>query len=570
MATKSGRRIGAALVALAVLAVLLIAASASTPLGSNAGSIADNTVTSSSDTAAALVNSSFAAHISLLASKNIPAIVNQYEPNATVYWAGDAIGLADEYVGAHDITLLLNSSFFRPNSTASFVIGNVTQVFLTASGQSGLLNSSFTVYGRNSVWGNYSGSISATDRFVAPAAAGNWLISQETWNFKSFNIQFPLGFVSCSGPNCAQSVQDMAFSQDGNYLAAGTYENSGYGNVYLVATGGSVPVVLWKSVTANTVVWSVAVSSNGSYTAAAGFAHPDPYKHGNGRVYLFNKEGVLLWNVSAGSEPRAVWVAIAANGSRVAADYGAGIIYLNDAGTVLWNHTFPQGGYSNSFAMSSDASTITYGDNNVTIAGSSGLGWGVFYLDSHGNQVWSYTEDHTGGDVYVQMSGDGSRVAASSQRFYNGSVYYFDGSNGGLVWSYPTFPETGIANYDSLVMTSDGSVVAAGGPSTGTLVLNSNGKALWEGSVGGFGEPALILKSYSLVLMFGLSTTQADLVGFNGTAVRSFNNEGGAFAASPDGETWVAAGGIITTGGDCSTLEFFNGTTALPSAQLCW
>jgi len=504
----------------------------------------------------------------LLASRNTSAMVGQFEKNASVIWTGDVSGLTGVYNGTDNIGILFNTSLFGPKSTA-FAIGNLTQTILAASGDSAVVNSSFSFLGESSIEGNFSGSVSAMDSFVYSAASGSWLISQETWNFLRFNVQFPFGYIPCTGPSCPQGVQDMAFSEDGSYLAAGTYENSGFGSVYLVSMQGQAPGVVWRSVTTNTVIWSVAISANGSYVAAAGFAHPGD-KHGNGRVYLFDREGRLLWNVSAGSEPRAVWVAIAANGSRVAADYGSGIVYLNAAGDVLWNHTFPQGGFSYSFAASSDATFMAYTDDNITLPGGAGQGWGVFYLDSQGHQLWSYTEDHTGGDSFVQMSSDGSYVAASSQRFYNGSVYYFDGRNGSLLWSYPIRPSFGIANYNTLVMSQDGSYVASGGPSTGVLVIESSGKTLWEGPVAAFGEPALILEKASLVLLYEPSGNDFQLVDFDGTVVASYNlNDVSSFAGSPSGSVWVAAGGVISAGGGCAVLDFYDGSTALPSTQLC-
>ncbi len=553
-------------------ALLVVTAIATVP--SQNGSIPTSSVVQSSTTsttapAVDLVNSSFADHMRMLESRNVSAILGQYEANATVTWTGRAAGLTGLYIGSQNIGILLNDSLFRPNGTSFFVVGNVTQGVLDASRGSALVNSSFGFQGRNSIWGNFSGSVSAQDNYAYSVASGGWLISQETWNFLSFNVQFPFGYTACTGPSCPQFVQSMAISGDGNYLAAGTYENSGYGNVYLVSTQGQTPGVVWRSVTTNTVIWSVAISANGSYVAAAGFAHPGD-KHGNGRVYLFDSEGRLLWNVSAGSEPRMVWVAIAANGSRVAADYGSGIICLNAVGDVLWNDTFPQGGFSYSFAMSSDARFIAYTDENVTLPGGAGPGWGVFYLDSHGRELWSYTEDHAGGDSFVQMSSDGSYVAATSQRFYNGSVYYFDGRNGSLLWSYPIFPESGIANYNSLVMSPDGSYVASGGPSSGVLVFESSGKILWEGSVAGFGEPVLLLERASLVLLYQPSGNEFQLVELNGTAVMSSNvNDVSAFAGSPSGSVWVAAGGVISASGGCAVLDLYDGSTALSSTQIC-
>jgi hypothetical protein len=559
--------VGALLVVTAIAIAPSQIGSASTSSSERSSTSATSSTSTTTTSTVSLVNSTFADHMRLLASGNTSAMVGQYEVNASIVWTGEALGLEGLYNGSNDIGLLFNSSFFGPRSTA-LAVGNVTQTILAASGDSAVVNSSFTFLGESSLEGNFSGTVSAMDYYVY-SASGGWLISQETWNFRNYSVQFPFPIIGCTGPSCPQGVQDMAFSEDDNYLAAGTYENSGFGSVYLVSMQGQTPSVVWKSITTNTVIWSVAISANGSYVAAAGFANPGD-KHGNGRVYLFDNEGRLLWNVSAGSEPRMVWVAISADGSRVAADYGSGIIYLDTAGAVLWNYTFPQGGFSYSFATSSDARFIAYADDNITLPGGGSRGWGVFYLDSQGNQLWNYTEDQAGGDSFVQMSSDGSYVAASSQRFYNGSVYFFDGRNGGLLWSYPFVTSTGIANYNSLVMSQDGAYVAFGGPSTGVSVRESAGKAIWQGPRAGFGEPVLMLENASLVLLYQPSGNDFELVRFNGTDVASSSiNDVSAFAVSPSGSVWVASGGEITTGGGCAVLDFYDGSTALSPMQLC-
>jgi hypothetical protein len=557
--------VGALLVVTAIAIAPSQIDSASTSSSEKSSTSATSTTSTST---VSLINSTFADHMRLLASRNASAMVGQYEGNASIVWTGEVDGLEGIYNGTTDIGLLFNDSFFGPRSTA-LTVGNVTQTILAASGDSAVVNSSFTFLGESSVQGNFSGTVSAMDYYEYSVASGSWLISQETWNFRNYDVQFPFAYIGCTGPTCPQSVQDMAFSEDGNYLAAGMYGSSGFGSVYLVSMQGQTPSVVWKSVTTNTVIWSVAISANGSYVAAAGFANPGD-KHGNGRVYLFDKEGDLLWNVSAGSEPRAVWVAISADGSRVAADYGSGIIYLDTAGAVLWNYTFPQGGFSYSFATSSDARFMAYADDNITLPGGASQGWGVFYLDSQGDQLWNYTEDRAGGDSLVQMSSDGSYVASSSQRFYNGSVYFFDGRNGSLLWSYPLITSTGIANYNSLVMSQDGAHVAFGGPSTGVSVWESTGKTIWQGPRAGFGEPVLMLENASLVLLYQPSGNEFELVGFNGTAVASSNiNDVSAFAGSPSGSVWVAAGGEITAGGGCAVLDFYDGSMALSPMQLC-
>ncbi len=503
----------------------------------------------------------------LLASRNVSALVSQFDRRANVTWTGQTMGLTGIYIGAPNIRLLLNAFLGR---ATSLNFANATQTIMAASNQSAIVNSSFRFTGQSQIYGNFTGTVRAQDLLVYSRAASAWQIAEEIWNFLSFDVQYPVGnYYACSGPSCPQYVQDMAISEDGKFLAAGTYQVSGYGSVYLVSLQNQSRGVVWKSPT-DTTIWSVAISSNGSYVAAGGFVPGNP-QHGHGEVYLFDKEGKLSWKFSAGSSPRMVKVAIAANGSRVVADYGSGIIYLDAEGKVLWNQTLPQGRVSSDFAVSSDGKSIAYTEekDNATIQVGAGPGWGIFDLDSQGRQLWSYTENRVGVS-FVKMSSDGSRVVVSSRLVSNGSLLYFDGRNGALIWKYPFYPENGIAPYMSLAMSSDGSYIASGGPSSGILVIDSTGKVLWEGSVGGFGEPVLLLKAHSLILTYQPSGEDFQLVRYNGTLIASLNIQAGSvFARSSDGSVWAVAGGLISNAGGCATVHLFNGSAPLPSIELC-
>ena len=136
------------------------------------------------------VGGSFAEHILLLDSKNVSAIVNQYQGNASVTWTGQAVGLAGTYEGARNISEL-QTVFFETFGT-TFAIANVTRAITTTSSDSVMVNSTFgfSGFGR---WGNDSGIISAQDHYSYSATNGAWLISRETWNFLTFVVEYPAG-----------------------------------------------------------------------------------------------------------------------------------------------------------------------------------------------------------------------------------------------------------------------------------------------------------------------------------------------------------------------------------------
>jgi hypothetical protein len=47
--------------------------------------------------------------------------------------------------------------------------------------------------GESVAWGRYHGTVSAQDSFAYSAPAHAWLISRETWDYLSFNVQTGVG-----------------------------------------------------------------------------------------------------------------------------------------------------------------------------------------------------------------------------------------------------------------------------------------------------------------------------------------------------------------------------------------
>ena len=144
------------------------------------------------------VSNSFAEHIFFLSSRNASAITSQYEQNANVTWFGERnfFGFpAGNYNGTRDILFLMNASFIGHGD--SFALGNVTRHIMNVSNNSATVESSFVFFGQKSFFGTASigsvnGTVSAQDLFVYSVANSAWLISQEAWNFTSFNSAVPV------------------------------------------------------------------------------------------------------------------------------------------------------------------------------------------------------------------------------------------------------------------------------------------------------------------------------------------------------------------------------------------
>jgi hypothetical protein len=540
----------AALVILAAIAVLpprLGASSISSGIDSQTSSAANNT---------AIVESGFADHMQWFSSDNISAMDSQYASNATVTWMGQAAGLTGNYSGAGNIGILLKGFLGR---FTSFSVENVTRGEVAVSGDVATVNSSFDLAGQSPVVGNVSAKVSAQDSFAQSTSDGPWLVSQETWNFLSYSEQYP---VSTGGPGPAasatQAVDALSISTDGNFLAAGTTDSAGKnGSVYLVSLSSQGQS--WRHITNNTAIDTVAVSENGSYVAAGGYWSGMLY--GDGEIYLFNTQGKMLWNVSTGEEP-VFQVAISANGSRIAADYEGGVVYLNAAGVVLWNFTFPSrsDGSSTHLAMSRDGGSVVVSAESMLLGNWTNFGWGIFYLNSQGHQVWNYTEDNAG-TANVLMSENGSYVAGGPVYVgnSNGSVYLFDGGTGALLWTHQEDMAT-----QPVAMSPDGSYVAAIGD--GAQLFTAGGQLLWNFT--NLGIPAGFVDNGSALILSGGDAPGTDLVGDNGTVLTSYDVQG-IVVTSGVGSVWaVVASGPIESG-SCPTVHLFSGSEVLPSEELC-
>ncbi|MDA4120564.1 MAG: hypothetical protein OK413_00465, partial [Thaumarchaeota archaeon] len=388
-----------------------------------------------------------------------------------------------------------------------------------------------------------------------------WLISSETWDFKSFNVEYSV-FMEPPFylPSPILKIGAASFSDDGEYLAAGSSDsNQQNGSVYLISLKPGAEGELWDRNTNNSAISSVAVSDNGTYVAAGGYWTGMVY--GSGMVYLFNKVGNMLWNYSTGTS--AVWqVSILPNGSGILAGDERGLIYFNDAGHVLWNYTFPYQGSSTRFAVSGNGQYIVVAVQNMLLPNETNFRWGVFYLNSSGHVLWSYTGDYSGVN-YVQMSNNGQDVAVGTLvNGYNGSVYYFNGMNGRVLWK-----EQAYTAVQPLLMSVDGSHLASGG-NVGVLLFNSKGNVLWNRTTGqplGFiqGDPFVVVSEFS-------SCPNLVLVGYDGTTVLTIEVEHlTSVDFSQTNSEWVAFEGSIAGDGQCGAADLFNGTTGLYSVPIC-
>ena len=73
--------------------------------------------------------------------------------------------------------------------TKSFTAENLTQSVAATSNTSVMVNSTFVMLEQSIAFGHINGTVSAKDSYVYSAAGHAWLISRESWDFLSYDIQ---------------------------------------------------------------------------------------------------------------------------------------------------------------------------------------------------------------------------------------------------------------------------------------------------------------------------------------------------------------------------------------------
>ncbi len=239
-------------------------------------------------------------------------------------------------------------------------------------------------------------------------------------------------------------VNSVSISADGEYIAVGSNDQK----VYLFDKNSSTP--LW-SYTAEHEVCSVAISADGEYITAGSY----------GKIYLFDKDSSTpLWNYTTGD-----WVdsvSISAAGEYIAAGSQDYKVYLfdKDSSTPLWSYSAPN--IVKSVAISADGNYIVAGSENRNVI--------LFDKDSS-TPLWSHLTE--AGVLSVAISANGEHIVAGSG---DDNVYFYDKDSSLPLWSYTT----GGGLY-SVAISADGKYLAAGSNDDKVYLFDKNSSTpLWN------------------------------------------------------------------------------------------
>ena len=158
-------------------------------------------------------------------SRNVQGLGNFYSTDALVVWSGDASGLAGTYDGQGNVRILYGSSIGKTTSLNAS-IANVVATPLSPDESNVTLT--LSMKGNSSVVGALTISVDANQ--VWEYAGGQWQIVKETWNYVTFQEQYPVSATTFpqwtamkEGQN-PELVSEKSFEWNaGPYVAASVY-----------------------------------------------------------------------------------------------------------------------------------------------------------------------------------------------------------------------------------------------------------------------------------------------------------------------------------------------------------
>jgi len=235
---------------------------------------------------------------------------------------------------------------------------------------------------------------------------------------------------------------DIAF--DGSKIASGSHG----GKVYVWDRDGNL---LWTVDVGPEPVREVKFSHNGKYLAFG------PTPEGRGYVGLYDAEtGKLLWSYETGDHVREIEFTVDDRYVAVSSTDGYTYLFTID-GKLLWKRY--HGGYLPFMLKISE-------NNDMLVV--AGKGQELYAYDFNGNLLWSFEAPEV--IQYGAASSDLSRILI----FSNSALYMLD-REGKVVWWKKISP----IGHNAIAMTPDGKYIAVGCMDV-LCLLNENGTTIWK------------------------------------------------------------------------------------------
>ncbi|MDO9326691.1 MAG: PQQ-binding-like beta-propeller repeat protein [Methanoregula sp.] len=265
------------------------------------------------------------------------------------------------------------------------------------------------------------------------------------------------------------NLNTIQLSDDGNFIAAYVADEKTLR--YFDRSG----TLLWtRTFSAESDPWisSVSIARDGSAVAVSqlvpGCCRGVVTNTTSNQIFLFDRNGSILWNYTALVPPLAV--AIAPDNRMIYASFSdSRIRCFNREGLVQWTNTTDAPVIA--FAISGDGGVIAAAATNSdgSSPGDVSYPWDFFVFNQNGIPLGKY---RTGGPNAVEISKDGNTIAVMGGKF--GNLYLFNRS--GKIILEKSFPGTGA----SLAMSQDANRIMAGTIEGNVYGLDTAGTVLGE------------------------------------------------------------------------------------------
>ena len=228
------------------------------------------------------------------------------------------------------------------------------------------------------------------------------------------------------------------------------------------------PALAWKTKTGSNENVA-AISRDGKFVATGDISLCDTQN--TSRVHLYSTSGDPLWEYPVG--PMIYSVALSSNGEYLAAGGYKNSLYLfNRNGALLWKFG------ESDHILNNTVFAVAISEDGSTIAANCADGYQ--YIFSKDGSVLSKNKPEKYGNG-IALTGDGAFIASGS-----GDKVLLTMVNGTRVW---TSAVTGGNSIEDVVISHDGSRIAAGNRDGTVVLLDRTGKILWqfvagEGNIG--------------------------------------------------------------------------------------
>ena len=168
-----------------IAAVLILAIAAMLFLLSQTGSqpiITTPTTSTSQSVNFPALKLVFDQHITKISSRDISAVLTDYQQNAVVLWTGQTQGLGGIYTGTEKITVLYANAL----SMAKLTITPSGYSQLNGTANQATVQSMLNINGTSNYLGAFNGTVLAQVTYKSDNGA--WKISNENWDYKALNI----------------------------------------------------------------------------------------------------------------------------------------------------------------------------------------------------------------------------------------------------------------------------------------------------------------------------------------------------------------------------------------------